>query len=278
MRRLFLLASILVGCGSESTDEGTRGNDSDAATDSRDGSSADTSTPIGTDAADTSVPAETGYACPTAAFAGPYQRVPTSGAPSDRPAATHPDLNVKIRGFSKTGGTLGLVDVGGPTDDKAPRLYSLIMSAGTPTIVANFQVNDWDWTKMKANGPIADPAVTLTAYGVEPGHDLKLPRSGYQIAPGLSARVLFLDDDSITLKFTAEDNVVSGYTIHLLDLCVDPALRADYDDAVAKGRTSLPALASGQLFARARGTSVRVTIRDTGSFMDPRVKKDWYQP
>lgn len=271
MRRLLLLASILIGCGSESTtDEGTRGNDSDAST--------DTSTAIVTDAADTSVAAETGYACPTAAFAGPYQRVPTNGAPSDRPAATHPDLNVKIRGFSPTGGALGLVDVGGPTDDKAPRLYSLIMTSGTPTIVANFQVNDWDWTKMKATGPITDPAVTLTAYGVERGHDLKLPRSGYEIAPGLSARVLFLDDDSITLKFTAEDNVVSGYTIHVLDLCVDPALRADYDDAVAKGRTSLPALASSQLFARARGTSVRVAIRDTGSFMDPRVKKDWYQP
>ncbi|MGZ5969850.1 MAG: hypothetical protein ACXWP4_19390, partial [Polyangiales bacterium] len=121
-------------------------------------------------------------------------------------------------------------------------------------------------------------AVTLTGYATTAGQAIKLPRSGYEIAPGLQARVLFLDDDSIALKYTGEDNVVSGYTIHVLDLCIDPKLAKDYADAVAKGRTSLPALAAGQLFAKARGASVRIVIRDTGSFMDPRVKKDWYQP
>jgi len=246
----------------------------DTATGDSSGDVAKTDTDTTTDSSkpDTAIP------CPTTPWTTSYTLVPTVGAVSDRPAATHPDLNVKIRGFGPTGGTLGTVDVGGPTDTKAPRLYTLLVDSGTPTFVANFQVNGWDWGTMKSTGPIPDPPVTMIAWSTTPGQSIRLPKSGYSIAPGLGARVLFLDEDSITLKYTGEDNVVYGYTMHILDLCIEPKLRTTYEDANSKGRASLPGLAPLQVFAKARGDRVRVTIRDTGSFMDPRVKKDWYQP
>ena len=84
------------------------------------------------------------------------------------------------------------------------------------------------------------------------------------------------DDDSITLKYTREDNVVSGYTVHVVGLCVEPALRALYAANHAAGRGDLPALAGNQAFGRARSSEVLVSIRDTGSFMDPRSRKDWW--
>jgi hypothetical protein len=283
---------LLLGCGGPQGGGDLVGDAAPPADTAGDSSAGDTSLPETTgdsatgEASDTlggvdigveSMP-DTSIPCPTAAWASSYTLVATVGAVSDRPAATHPDLNVKIRGFGPTGGTLGLVDVSGPTDGKAPRLYTLLVDTGTPTFVANFQVNGWDWTGMKSTGPIADPAVTMTAWTTTVGQSIRLPRSGYEIAAGLGARVLFLDEDSITLKLTGEDNVVSGYTIHVLDLCIEPKLRAVYTDANTKGRGSLPGLAPLQVFAKARGDRVRIAIRDTGAFMDPRVKKDWYQP
>jgi hypothetical protein len=39
----------------------------------------------------------------------------------------------------------------------------------------------------------------------------------------------------------------------------------------------LPALRGSQALGRARDASIGVAIRDTGSFMDPRSRKDWWQ-
>jgi hypothetical protein len=284
---LALLSCLLIGCGGADgagDDQGDAATHGDAIDANGNDAVGDTIAPIDVAAetpksdAPRDTPTDTSVPCPTTPWATSYTLVPTVGAVSDRPAATHPDINVKIRGFGPTGGTLGLVDVGGPTDTMAPKLYTLLIDSGTPTFAANFAVNGWDWATMKSTGPITDPPVTMTAYATTPGRDVRLPKSDYRIAPGLGARVLFLDDDSITLKYTGEDNVVSGYTIHVLDLCIEPKLRAVYDDANAKGRASLPGLAPLQIFAKARTDRVRIVIRDTGSFMDPRVRKDWYQP
>jgi len=57
---------------------------------------------------------------------------------------------------------------------------------------------------------------------------------------------------------------------------VEPNLLALYERMNAQGRGHLPALRAGQAFGRARDTEIRVSIRDTGRFMDPRVRKDWW--
>lgn len=272
------LLALSGGCAAEGALDGAPTDDAtvdatahDAIADASDANEAAES---GGDARDVGVDAPA--PCPTTPWASGYTLLPTVGAKTDRPAAEHPDLNAKIRGFTPTTATLGLVDVGGPTDDKAPRLWSLFADAREPAFVATLRVHDWAWDTMTRLGPIASPEVTAVDFATKPGEDLKLPRSGYEIAPGLSARVLFLDGDSITLKYTGEDNIVYGYALHVLDVCIEPKLRDAYVDANAKGRASLPALATGQAFARARGGSVRVIVRDTGAFMDPRVRKDWW--
>jgi hypothetical protein len=58
---------------------------------------------------------------------------------------------------------------------------------------------------------------------------------------------------------------------------VDPNLLALYRQADAAGRASLPALRNGQPLGTASGGQVLVAIRDCGSFLDPRSRKDWWQ-
>jgi hypothetical protein len=205
-----------------------------------------------------------------------YATSPTVGPITDRPAPEHADLNIKLRGWTETGGTLGLVAIDGPTDALAPRLNTLFSDDRVPTFVKNHRVNNWDWSTNSAAGPITESEVSLSAFGSSAGEVLELPQSGYDIGQGLGARVLYADDDSITFKYTSEDNVVYGYAIHVIGVCVEPSLRALYDEKDAAGRAELPALAGNQAFGRSRGAEVLVSIRDTGAFMDPRSEKDWW--
>lgn len=205
-----------------------------------------------------------------------YGSAPTVGPVTDRPPAQHADLNVKLRGWSQVGGTLGLVDIPGPTDANAPKLNTLFTPDRVPGFSANYAVNNWDWGTNSPAGPITDWEVTLAGFAVMPGEILELPVSGYDIGGGLQARVLYADADSITLKYTSEDNVVFGYTIHVVGLCVEPSLRGLYAADHAAGRSQLPALHGDQPFGRARGLELQVAIRDTGAFMDPRSQKDWW--
>jgi hypothetical protein len=89
--------------------------------------------------------------------------------------------------------------------------------------------------------------------------------------------VLYAAPDRITLKYTRTDNVVHGYTLHLVGLCVDPPLLDLYRSWNAAGRGQLPALQPGQAFGRAASATVGVAIRDSGTFMDPRSRKDWWR-
>jgi hypothetical protein len=214
---------------------------------------------------------------PCAPIAGAsYRSLSTAGPVTDRPPAEHADLNVKLRGWTPVGGTLGLVDIDGPTDTRAPKLYTFFPDDRVPVFVQNYAVYDWNWGTGSRGDVITAPEVTMTGFGTTAGEVLEVPSGGYDIGEGLQVRVLFADDDSITLKYTREDNVVSGYTLHVVGLCVEPTLRALYEANHAAGRVDLPALAGNQAFGRARSSEVLVSIRDTGSFMDPRSRKDWW--
>jgi len=192
------------------------------------------------------------------------------------PAAKHPDINVKIRGWVTTGGALGFVNYNGPTDAKAPRLNTLYPGGQVPVFVQNYQVENWNWTTMMPSGPDTDSPVTMIDFATTPGEILDVPNSGYIIGASYQVHVLYADADSLTLKYTGEDNVIYGYTLHVLGVCVEPSLLALYEGDDAAGRQQLPALAGMQAFGRARSTAVKVAIRDTGTFMDPRSKKDWW--
>ena len=201
-----------------------------------------------------------------------------SVTPETTSPATHGDINLLLRKWqSAAGQPLGLVDISGPTDSLAPRLYTLFTDDRDPVFGGVYQVQGWDWGCNCASAYLTDPAVTLAGFSMNPAEIVQLPTAGYDIGSGMQALVLYATTQTITLKYTREDDVVHGYTIHLANVCVEPSLLALYDQSNAAGRTSLPALTGNQPLGRVRGTELLVAIRDTGSWMDPRSRKDWYQ-
>lgn len=197
--------------------------------------------------------------------------------PTDRPAEQHADLNLALRSHVATGGALGLVDYGGPTDPAAPQLPGLFSDNRTGEFIALHRVYDWNWGCNCRGAPLTDPPATLAELAVTPGETVHVPDSGYTIGSGYEVLVLYAAQDRITLKYTRTDNVVHGFTLHLEALCVDPPLLSLYQTLNAAGRGQLPALRPGQAVGRAAGPTVGVAIRDSGSFMDPRSRKDWWR-
>ena len=209
-----------------------------------------------------------------------YSTVAVISAPTNPPAEIHPDLNLALRGYVSTTGTLGLVNYGGPSDPNAPQLYTLFGDNRVPVFSAVYQVYDWDWVNNRRAAPISDWLVTLAGMVVTPTEIIRVPASGNDIGwqpTGYAAMVLYAAPNRITLKYTREDNVVLGYTIHIENICVEPSLLALYNSMNAAGRARLPALFAGQGIGRAITTEIGVAIRDAGSFMDPRSRKDWWQ-
>lgn len=214
--------------------------------------------------------------CPSSSSQG-YQTIGIISAPTDRPAEQHADLNLSLRGYQPTNGTFGLVDTGGDTDSRAPQLSTLFQGNPTPQISGLYKVYIWDWSN-NSRGPLApEPEVTLIGFQTSSNQPIVVPRSGYDIGAGYQAMVLYANENSITLKYTREDNVISGYTIHADNVCVDVNLLSLYREMNSRGRGLLPALRGGQIFGYAHGVEVVIAIRDTGAFMDPRVRKDWWK-
>ncbi len=224
-----------------------------------------------------------------------YSTLVVNPPPTDRPAEQHADLNLALRSYVATTGTLGLVDYGGNTDNNAPKLYSLFADNRVPIFSSVSQVYHWNWDTNSRGDLITDPPVTLAGMSVTPNEILRVPKSEYNIGTSVTrpAHGFFIDapqDDSnkyevlvlyaaaqrITLKYTREDNVVNGYTIHVEQICVAPALLDLYTTWNQNRRAQLPALKQGQGFGRALGNEIGVVIRDSGTFLDPRSKKDWW--
>jgi len=207
-----------------------------------------------------------------------YSTLSVALPPTDRPAEQHADLNLALRGYRVTNAYRGLVDYAGADDPAAPQLYTLFTSPRVPAFPAVYQVYDWNWSCNCRAGLLTSPPVTLAGMGVAPGEVLRLPDSGYDIGNGYEALVLYASEERITLKYTREDNVVRGYTIHVENVCVEPTLLALYRTWNSAGRSRLPALRAGQAFGRAQGSEIGVAICDTGTFMDPRARQSWWQP
>lgn len=190
-------------------------------------------------------------------------------------AESDPDVNLHIRGYTATSADKNLVNYGGDTDYSAPQLTGLISGSNNPQITSTYRVYDWNWSNNTKGGVISKYPVTLIGLNASPGNEIKLPPSQYKIGDGYEAMVLYAETNSLTLKYTREDNVVKGYTIHLDDICVDPNLLNRYRELNANGRGSLPAIRPGQKIGNAK-SEVKVAVRDTGEFMDPRSEKDWW--
>jgi hypothetical protein len=152
-----------------------------------------------------------------------------------------------------------------------------LLSGGIEAVERSFyRVHDWDWGTNSRGAPIRQWDATAMGIRAPPGVLVRVPRSGYAIGDGYAALLLYTDGDQVVLKYTREDNVVFGYTLHVVGLCVAPELVARYDRAHRDGRERLPALEPGQPFAVTNGREAIVAIRDSGRFMDPRSRLDWW--
>ncbi len=206
-----------------------------------------------------------------------YGTIPIVGPPADRPAAEHGDINLALRGYGSVDEQAGLIDMAGPTDNRAPQLPGLFVDERTPQFTKTYRINHWDWGSNSRGGPITDFKVTLLGMKTKPGEIIRVPSANYDIGQGYQVMVLYADPERITLKYTGEDTAATGYAIHIEGTCTDPNLQKLYEQMNAAGRGQLPALRAKQPFGRARGDEIRVCIRDTGRFMDPRTRKDWWQ-
>lgn len=195
-------------------------------------------------------------------------------------AETHPDLNLAVRGYSATSAPLQLVDYNGESDPGAPQLPGLFADNRTATFRTAYQMYDWDWTTNTRGPLLATWPVTLLGLAATPGETIHVPDSvGRDIGDDqrYEVLVLYASLTRITLKYTRDDNVRAGYTLHVEGVCVEPSLLSLYQSWNAAGRGRLPGLRARQAFGRADGNEIGVAIRDCGSFMDPRSRKDWWQ-
>lgn len=212
-----------------------------------------------------------------------YELIPIDGNPADRPGPLHADLNLSLRGYIPTGAALGLVDYAGGTAPDPPQLAGLFGPNRFPGISAVYQVYDWIWN-CGAYGcpgsPVTNPEVTLAGLRTTPGEALYIPERGSSIWGSYQAMVLYAEEKRLTLAYTRQDTVAPGYTVHFENVCVDPNLLALYQaqtDAAGWHITGqLPALRNDQPVGTAFSSELRIAIRDKGTFLDPRSRKDWW--
>jgi hypothetical protein len=197
--------------------------------------------------------------------------------PAQRRAEEHGDLNLALRSYTPTNALLSLMDIPGDTEPGAPQLAGIFAPARAPSFKATYRVHDWNWDGNCPGDPIEEPEVTSVDLAATPGESACLPdRLGGDVGEGYKALVLYATPQRITVKYTREDNVIVGYTLHVENISVDPNLLTLYQRLNDEGRHELPALRAGQAFGRASSDRVGLTIRDTGAFMDPRSRKDWW--
>ena len=210
-----------------------------------------------------------------------FDAIPVLEPPVDRPAAAHGDLNLALRGYTNTVANLTLIDVNGDIDEHAPQLAGLFATPRLPTFQAAYRVYDWNWgcsVEGCRGEPLTDPPVTLLEMVVTQGEALHIPTRTPDIYGGdYKALVLYAEAQRITLAYTRQDTAAVGYLVHIEDLTIDPALVALYNELNLAGRSRLPALRNGEVLGLASGATIKVAIRDTGAFMDPRVRKDWWK-
>ena len=206
-----------------------------------------------------------------------YGTLSIASNPTPGPVSENPDFNLAVRGWRPSGGGLTLVNYGPGEDGRAPQLDTLFAPRRLPAFTGGWDVYGWDWTCMCPVEPDRPWDLTLLGLATTPGEVIYPPDSGYDIGGGNDALILYASPTQLTLKYTREDHVVWGYTIHIEEICVEPDLLALYRQADAAGRWSLPAVRGGQPLGRAAGEQIMVAVRDTGSFMDPRSHHDWWK-
>lgn len=201
--------------------------------------------------------------------------------PMETRAAQHADYNLNVRAWQAINAPKNLIDYG-PVSHTFPPLLSTLLEKPT-SITSTHQVFNWNWpsdtNQIGTQGSLLTKyPVTLIGLQTNAGDIIRLPDTTNQPVnvTGEKAFVIFANQDSITLKYTREDNVVQGYTIHLKGITVNNNLLSLYNSWNSNGRVKMPAVKACQVIGTAQGNELLVAIRDNGDFLDPRSAREWW--
>ncbi|NMB57171.1 hypothetical protein GYA19_04545 [Candidatus Beckwithbacteria bacterium] len=183
-----------------------------------------------------------------------------------------PNINANLHTFTKVDNAdLNYFDKVHDIDTNLPNVSNLFEGIDKPKITGIYKMNMIDnfdfpsdqWGEAHATG-----------FSIPNGTNIQLPPSGYNIdSNGHQAMILYADEHSITVNYTANGNIVDGYTLTLSNINVNADLLAMYKEGLAQGLNV--AIDAFQSLGTSNGQDVLVMIRDKGSVMDLRWNEWW---
>lgn len=226
--------------------------------------------------------------CPTTS-SNIFNAVPVDSAPykNNRITDENADFRLSVLGVSSIDAYLNLVDYGGFGDANAPRFQHMFSPSRTPYFYGAYKRHDWNWDENSAppygsrGGVNNDWPVSALDIAAVPGEELSIPYRPVIIGNGGHiALVLYASERELTFTYSRSDHVGNGWVMHMLGLCVDPALVSAYRAQINNGRRAtgqLPGIKPNQIIGTALDDHMTIAIRDRGAFLDPRSRKDWWQ-
>lgn len=200
------------------------------------------------------------------------------------PAETAPDVNIKLYPWELKDDTLDLTNSpnkGSLIDPKAPKLCTMFAPDRVPAITANYIIKGADTTMR--NNPDS-PA--LVGFQTTPSETIEMVATGildsgklenpYNVGDGYEAVVIYADENSVALHYENVDGTIDGYAVHILGVAPDESLLTLYRQLNSEGRKRMPALKVNDIIGTAIDNEIWVSIRDSGDFLDPRWKQEWW--
>jgi hypothetical protein len=198
----------------------------------------------------------------------------------------NPEINITMRSYKEVNQKAELVSYGGDTDPVMPPNFGTLFPNRLPSMVKTYSVYSWDYANNKRGTNIETnwPVNLIGLYTIA-GESIVAPKAGRTIGNGNVLMVLYATDNTLVFTHSTSDLYTDengnwssdGYLIYVDDICVDRNLLTLYQQQNSAGRGSLPVLATGQVFGYGKGIDIKVGIRDSMDWMDPRAQKDWWQ-
>ncbi len=200
-------------------------------------------------------------------------------------SSSDPDMNIRLRNAIPSSNlldpTVGIIQKyhfgsDAEIDPKAPQLNTLFNNSEL-YIKTLYQLHERDSGALIPSNGTANWGSTLVGM-TSPGVTVKVPQGGYDIGGGYQVTILYMDDGAgdITMSYTAgEAGITLGYVVHLLNFNIAPELVTLYNQGKSEGK--IIALPCGYALGTIKPSELQVSIRDTGTFFDPRSGYDWWQ-
>ena len=159
-----------------------------------------------------------------------------------------------------------------------PKLFTRFASDFTTT----YTIHHWDWQCNCKGQLLENEHLKLVGIVTTPGEAIYiLPRETALFEDEEAeyfAVVLYASDDSLTFLYHLAGNISQGYTVHYLGLKTDPNLVKLYQQSVDQQNVgnALPGLTLNMPVGVATDELI-VAIRENGTFLDARSRKDWWE-